>query len=188
MIITNIDEAKNNIFSQKLLFSNELIEKAFNKNFNNTNSDGNISKYHFENVPVIILNISKNDNNILNYKNFLENSNILPYNIYLFNNISDKKNSILEDEKKYNNINSKVIEINYVLTNVFNTFNNIIILKRGRFKDYNYILNILFTYYNNSNIVTENIHNQKDYLKDIGSKYFKNDIYKINKLLKNIKK
>ena len=76
MIITNIDEAKNNIFSQKLLFSNELIEKAFNKNFNNTNSDGNISKYHFENVPVIILNISKNDNNILNYKNFIEKQTI----------------------------------------------------------------------------------------------------------------
>jgi len=198
VLVNSINEVKENIFSNKLLFSNELIQTSFCKTFNIINSKGNLSEFHYKEIPIIILDISKNFNNINNeerisekYNIFLKETKILPYFTYIYKqeNVRNKdKNSVLESEIDYNNIYSLVKELNYIITNIFNNYNDIILLKSGRYKDYSFVLNMLFSINANNNIHYDSIRRKSDYVKTNKDSFLKNDINKIKKLLKSIKK
>jgi hypothetical protein len=198
MLVENINEVKQNIFSNEILFSNELIKNSFYKTFNVINSKGNLSKYHYKEIPIIILDISKDFNNKNNIEYCEEKMNILiketgilPYTTYIYKqeNVRNKdKNSVLESEIDYNNIYSLVKELNYIITNIFNNYNDIILLKSGRYKDYSFVLNMLFSINANNNIHYDSIRRKSDYVKTNKDSFLKNDINKIKKLLKSIKK
>ena len=121
----------------------------------------------------------------------IKETGILPYTTYIYKqeNVRNKdKNSVLESEIDYNNIYSLVKELNYIITNIFNNYNDIILLKSGRYKDYSFVLNMLFSINANNNIHYDSIRRKSDYVKTNKDSFLKNDINKIKKLLKSIKK
>ena len=166
--------------SKKLVFSDSNIKKMFEYNFNNNiDVNGNITEYHYKNIPVIVLKLNRNEDS-KQIEELYRECNIKPIEIHIYNE-SSKILSAYESEENYNTLKSVSEFVNYISTNIFKYCNDIIILKKGRFKDFNYLISMLFYYNIRSKFHIESIRNNYN-----NANYLNNDVNKIKSLIKKI--
>ena len=169
MLIKNLEKMKETYSLDKLLFSNELFETSMNKTFDLNGSVGNATEFHTGNVPIILLEISREisysndqeflEGNINKYKLFKQ-MNIYPYCTYLYKkeNFRNKISTpVIESEECYVELNETMKELNYLISNVYSLFNNVLIIKVGKHKDFDLLFSMLFLSGIKASMIVESI-------------------------------
>jgi len=191
MIVNNLEKMKETYSLDKLLFSNELFETSMNKTFNLKGSVGNATEFHNYNFPIILLEISREisysndqeflEGNINKFKLFKQ-MNIYPYCTYLYKkeNFRNKISTpVIESEECFIELNETMKELNYLISNVYSLFNDVLILKVGKHKDFDLLFSMLFSSGIKASMIVESI---KQIVK-LTSNGISNEAKKLKKLI-----
>jgi len=199
MLVKDMETMMKNITKNCIMFSNEHIlnqERAFKNMFGCHASRGNLTNFHPNEKPIIILdlapefNIPKNKlhlrDTILN--SIIKEAKIYPYITYVYKEPITKKYRVENEEYCYDAIYNVCKELHYIIENQFSNHQVITLVFLGKYIEYRYVVTILNYMLQANDVYLELIYNHhiSTFIKENDGDYKNNKFYKddVNRLSK----